>query len=98
MKEGLSLKFNKKAKVIRCENDIKVGHRMESDGTKIAVRGGKVISRYHADRVEKHKGIDGRPATPVAKLNQFRLAASEAVARKHQASRLHHRPPSAPSL
>lgn len=98
MKGGLSIKFNQKAKVIRCENDIKVGLRMEADGSRIAVRGGKVISRYHAPGEQKRQGIDGRPATPVAKLNQFRQAASEAVARKHQASRLHHRPPSAPSL
>ena len=94
----LAIKFNQKAvKVVKCENDIKVGHRMEADGTKIAVRGGKVISRYHAPKTES-KGIDGRPATQDGKLNQFRQAASEAIARKHKAARVHRAPSSAPSL
>ena len=94
----LALKFNQKAvKVVKCENDIKVGHRMEADGSKIAVRGGKVISRYQAPKTES-KGVDGRPATPKAKLNHLRQAASEAVARKHKAARFHRAPSSAPAL
>lgn len=92
----LTLKFNQKAvKIIKCENDIKVGHRMEADGTKIAVRGGKVISRYHAAKTET-KDMDGRPATQAIKLNQFRREASDAVARKHKASRFHRAPSSTP--
>lgn len=94
----LALKFNQKAvKVIKCENDIKVGHRMEADGSKIAVRGGKVLSRWGSPVVTESKGIDGRPATHAVKLNQFRREASEAVARKHKASRFHRAPSSAPA-
>lgn len=98
MKEGLSIKFNKKAvKVIKCENDIKVGHRVEADGSKIAVRGGKVISRMQVAVTQKNQGIDGRLMTPQAKLNEYRTAASEAVARKHKASRFHRKPAGAPT-
>lgn len=97
MSMKLAVQFNKKSKVIKTENDIKVGMRTESDGTKIAVRGGKVISRYQQPKAET-KGIDGLPATPKQKLNQFRQAASEAVARKHKAARVHRAPSSAPTL
>lgn len=93
----LAIKFNQKAvKVIKCENDIKIGHRIEADGSKIAVRGGKVISRYQSSKTES-KGIDGRPATQDGKLNQFRQAASEAIARKQKAARFHRAPSSAPT-
>lgn len=91
MSMKLAVHFNKKAKVIKTENDIKVGMRTESDGTKIAVRGGKVISRYQQPKQES-KGMDGTPTTPQQKLNQFRQAATEygaVKARKHKASQFH---------
>jgi hypothetical protein len=97
MSMKLAVHFNEKAKVVKCENDIKVGMRTEADGSKIAVRGGKVISRYHQPKAET-KDMDGRPATHTVKLNQFRREASDAVARKHKAARFHRAPSSAPAL
>jgi hypothetical protein len=88
MKEGLSIRFNHKApKQIKTEEDIRVGVRTESDGAKIHVRGGKIISRL---QVHGEKQI----------LNAYRQAATEvteAVARKHQAARAHHKPETAPA-
>lgn len=64
---------------IKNENDIKGGHRIEADGSKIAVRGGKIVSRWEA---LLKKDANSRHETPKQKLNDYRQAAAEAVARK----------------
>ncbi|MGH9722141.1 MAG: hypothetical protein ACRD8O_18180 [Bryobacteraceae bacterium] len=88
MKEGLSIKFNHKApKEIKTEDDLKVGVRTEADGSRIHVRGGKIINRQ---QTHGEKQI----------LNEYRKAATEvteAIARKHQAVRAHHKPEAAPT-
>jgi hypothetical protein len=63
--------FSKTAKVIKRENDIKIGMRPEADGPKIALRGGKVISRYQFPG-SKNNGLNSRVAAPKAKLNEYR--------------------------
>lgn len=88
MQEGLSIKFNHKApKEIKTEADLKVGQRTESDGSKIHVRGGKIISRQ---QTHGEKQL----------LNEYRKAATElteATARSNQAARAHRKPDAAPT-
>lgn len=101
MKGGLCIKFNDKSKFlkpatpeIKSENDIKVGYRTEVDGSKIAVRGGKIVSRWQSS-YKKEAGA--KHETPKQKLNEYRQAAAEAVARKHKAARAHRKPAGAPT-
>ncbi len=102
MKEGLSIKFNDKSRflkpapkpTIKNENDIKVGHRIEAEGSKIAVRGGKIVSRWES---LLKKDPRSRHETPKQKLNDYRQAAAEAAARKHKAARAHRKPNGAPT-
>jgi hypothetical protein len=102
MKGGLSIKFNDKSKFlkpggkaeVKTENDIKVGYRTEVDGSKIAVRGGKIVSRWQSS-YKKEAGA--KHETPKQKLNEYRQAAAEAVARKHKAARAHRKPAGAPT-
>lgn len=88
MKGGLHIKFNHKAKrEIKTEGDIKVGVRTEADGSRIHVRGGKIIHRTLASG---QKQI----------LNEYRQAATEvteAKARQNQAARAHRKPEAAPT-
>ena len=89
MKGGLQIKFNHKAKKeVKTESGIKVGVRTEGDGSKIHVRGGKIISRLQHPRSRKQL------------LNEYRQAATEvteAKARKNQAARAHRKPDAAPT-
>lgn len=84
MKDSLSIKFNHKApkKEIKTENDIKVGVRRRSDGSSMFVRAGKIV------RVETTR------KKPEDTLNEYRQAAAEATAKKHQLAKEHHRPAS----
>jgi hypothetical protein len=88
MKGGLHIKFNHKAKKeVKTESDIKVGVRTEADGSKIHVRGGKIISRM---QTKGEKEV----------LNEYRKAAgevTEAKARKNQVARAHRKPEGAPT-
>jgi hypothetical protein len=102
MKGGLCIKFNDKSKFlkpsarpeVKTENDIKVGYRTEVDGSKIAVRGGKILSRWESSL---KKDANSRHETPKQKLNEYRQAAAEAVARKNKAARAHRKPSGAPT-
>lgn len=101
MKGGLCIKFNDKSKFlkpappeIKSENDIKVGYRTEVDGSKIAVRGGKIVSRWQSS---SPKEAGAKHQTPKQKLNEYRQAAAEAVARKNKAARVHRKPEGAPT-
>jgi hypothetical protein len=89
----LSVQFNHKAKVIKTEDDIKVGMRTEADGSRIAVRAGKIINRWAHPETQQRK--NGVPNTPEKKLNEFRMASAEAVAKKQRAARAHRKPATA---
>src|SRR5579883_1788568 len=91
MSQTLKVKFNhrsadakrdKRGREIKSEEDFAVGKFNMGDGRIAQVRAGKIIG-VSAPKTEKHHA---------KKLNEFRLAASEAVARKHKAARAHHKP------
>jgi hypothetical protein len=93
MADSLSSKFNlksaffktdKRGKIIKSEEDFAIGKYKLADGTMAAVRNGKFVGPITDSK------------TDIQKLNTFRKAAVEAVARKQQAARVHRKPAGAP--
>lgn len=66
----LSIHFNHKA---RCENDLKVGDRKETDGSTLRVRAGKIISRIWPDGAKDKYGAEVKES----KLKQQAIAEKE---------------------
>lgn len=67
----LSSHFNRKAP--RCENDIKVSSRKETDGSTLQVRAGKILSRIWPDGAKDKYGAEVKEG----KLKQQAIAEKE---------------------
>jgi hypothetical protein len=63
--------FNHKA--VRCENDLRVGDRKETDGSTLRVRAGKIISRIWPDGAKDKYGAEVKES----KLKQRAIAEKE---------------------
>jgi hypothetical protein len=67
----LSTQFNRKSP--RCENDLRVGDRKETDGSTLRVRAGKIISRIWPDGAKDKYGAEVKES----KLKQQAIAEKE---------------------
>lgn len=67
----LSSQFNRKSP--RCENDLRVGDRKETDGSTLRVRAGKIMSRIWPDGAKDKYGTEVKEG----KLKQQAIAEKE---------------------
>jgi hypothetical protein len=86
----LSTHFNRKSP--RCENDLRVGDRKETDGSTLRVRAGKIMSRIWPDGAKDKYGAEVKES----KLKQQAEKASEGRRERARPVQTHRNFPRAP--